>query len=90
MLLLIIRHTDTLIQRTKTKSQGTLEFKMIFQMEIFSFNPPSNLSLEKWSLAVTSFEAKNSFLKITDQNKSFSISTPGHWNTEEGEEVLTG
>ena len=43
-------------------------------METFSFNPPINLSgEEKWFLAVTSFEATNSFSNITDENKSFAI-----------------
>ena len=34
-LLLIKKHTDTLIQQTKTKPQETLDFKMNKQMQIF-------------------------------------------------------
>ena len=40
LLLLIKKHTDTLIQQTKTKPQGTLEFKTIRSNQTFSFNPP--------------------------------------------------
>ena len=58
-------------------------------METFSFNPPTNLFEEgKWLLAVASFEATNSVFNQTDENKSFSISTPGHWNSEDGEELI--
>ena len=34
------------------------------------------------------FEATNSVFIITDENNSFSISTPGHWNSEDGEELI--
>ena len=65
MLLLIKKQTDTLIKQTKTKPQGTLEFKMNKQMEIFNFSPPKNLSEEgKCLLAVTSFSATTSLLNI--------------------------
>ena len=58
-------------------------------METFSFNPPINLVEEgKWLLAVTSSEAANSVFNITDENNSFSISTPGQWNSEDGEELI--
>ena len=57
LLLLIKKHTDTLIQQTKTKPQETLEFKMNKQTQTFSFSPPINLVEEdKWLLAVSSFE----------------------------------
>ena len=49
------------------------------QMENFSFNPLINLAEDgKWSLAVTFFEATNSVLNITDENNSFSVTTPGY------------
>ena len=35
LLFLIKKHTDTLIEQTKTKPQETLEFKMNKQMQIF-------------------------------------------------------
>ena len=43
LLLLIKKHTDTLLQHTKTKPQETHEFKMNKQMQTFSSNPPINL-----------------------------------------------
>ena len=50
------------------------------------FNPPINLVEEgKWLLAVTSLEATNSVLNFTDENNSFSFSTPSHWNSEGSE-----
>ena len=70
LLLLIEKHTDTLIEKTKTKPQETLEFKMNKQMQTFSINPPVNLVEEgKWLLAVSAFEATNSVFNITDENK---------------------
>ena len=54
LLLLIKKHTDTLIEQTKTKPQETLEFKMNKQKQTFSFNPPINLIEEgKWLMAVS-------------------------------------
>ena len=40
LLLLIKKHTGTLVEQTKTKPQETLEFKKNEQMQTFSFNPP--------------------------------------------------
>ena len=86
LLLLIKKHTDTLIEQTKTKSQ---EFKMNKQMQTFSFDPPINLVEEdKWLLAVCSFECTNSVFNITDDNNSFSIITPAHWETEFAEKIF--
>ena len=78
-----------MIEQTKSKPQETLELKMNKQLQTFSFNPPINLSEEgKWLLAVTSLEATNSVSNITDENNSFSLSTPGYWNSEDGEELI--
>ena len=56
LLLLIKKHTDTLIQQTRTKPQETLEFKMIKPIQTISFNPPINLVEEgKWLMAVSLF-----------------------------------
>ena len=83
LLLLIKKHTDTLIEQTKTKPQDTLDFKMNKQMQTFSFNPPINLLEEgKWLLGVTSLECTNSVFNITNENNSFSIIIPGHYETE--------
>ena len=89
LLLLIKKLTDTLIEQTKTKPQETLEFKMNKQMQSFSFNPPINLIEEgKWLLAVSSFECTNSVFNITDENNSFSIVIPGHYQTESAENTI--
>ena len=57
LLVLIKKHTDTLIEQTKTRPQETLEFKMNKQMQSFPFDPPINLVEEgQWLLGVSSFE----------------------------------
>ena len=89
MLLLIKKHTDTLIEQTKTQPQETLEFKMNKQMQTFSFNPPINLLEEgKWLLAVSLFECTNSVFNITNENNSFSIIIPGHYETESAQKPI--
>ena len=40
LLLLIKKHTDTLLEQTRTKPQETLEFRMNKQKQTFLFNPP--------------------------------------------------
>ena len=68
-LFLIKKHTDTLIQQTKTKPKETLEFKLNEKMEIFSFVPRINSIEEgKWLIALTSFECTNSVFITTDEN----------------------
>ena len=89
LLLLIKKHTDTLIENTKTKPQDTLEFKMDKQMQTFSFNPPINLVEEgKWLLAVSSLECTNSVFNITNENNSFSIIIPGHYQNKSDEKTF--
>ena len=89
LLLLIKNHTDTLIEQTKTKPQETLEFKMNKQNQNFSFNPSKNLLEEgKWLLAVSSFECTNSVFNITNENNSFSIIIPGHYQNESDEKTI--
>ena len=89
LLLLIKKHTDTLIVQTKTKPQETLEFKMIKQMQTFSFSPPINLIEEgKWLLAISSFECTNSVFNITNENNSFSIIIQGHYQNESDEKTI--
>ena len=83
LLFFIKRHTDTLIEQTKTKPQETHEFVMKKQTKTFSSNPPINLFEEgKWLLGVTSFDSTNSVFNITDENNSFSIIIPGHWENK--------
>ena len=89
LLLLIKKHTDTLIQQTKTKPQETLELKMNKQTQTFSFNPPINLIEEdKWLLGVSSLECINSVFKITNENNSFSIIIPGHYQNKSDEKTI--
>ena len=89
LLLLIKKHTDTLIEQTKTKPQEKLEFKMNKQRQTFSFNPPINLVEEgKWLLAVSSFECTNSVFNITNENNSFSIIIQGHYQNESDEKTV--
>ena len=89
LLLLIRKHTDALIEQTRSKPQETLEFKKNKQKQTFSFNLPTNLFEEdKWLLAVSSFECTNSVFKITDENNSFSIIIPGRWETEIAEQII--
>ena len=81
LLLLIKKHTNTLTKQTKTRPQETLEFKM--DKQTFSFSPPTILVEEsKWLLAVTSFGCINSVFNITNENNSFSITIPGHWEAK--------
>ena len=89
LLLLIKKHTDILIEQTNTKPQDTLEFRMNGQMQTFSFKPPINLVEEgKWLLGVTSLECTNSVFKITNENNSFSIIIPGHYQNKSDEKVI--
>ena len=83
LLLLIRKHKSMWIEQTKTKPQEALQIVMDKQMQTFSFNPSINFSEErKRLLAVTSFECTNSIFHITDENHSFSIIIPGHYQTE--------
>ena len=89
LLLLFKKRTDTLIEQTKTKPQETLEFKMNKQTQTFSFNPPINLIEEgKWLLGVSSFECKNSIVNITNENNSFSIIIPAHYQNKSDEKTI--
>ena len=89
LLLLIKKHSDTLIEQTKTKPQETLEFKMIQSKQTFSFNPSINLVEEgKWLLAVSLFDCTNSVFKITNENNSFTIIIPGHYQTASAEKTI--
>ena len=89
LLLLMKKHIGTLIAKTKTKPQETLEFKMSKQMQTFSFSPPMNIFEEgKWHLAVSSFECTKSVFNITDGNNSFSITIPGHSESKTAEKTI--
>ena len=58
-------------------------------MQTFSFNPPINLVEEgKWLMAVSLFDCTNSVYNITNENNSFSIIIPGHYETEFAEKTI--
>ena len=81
------KHTETFNEQTKSRPQETLEFKL--KWKNFPFSPPINLSDEKnWFLAVTSFEATKSAVKITNENNSFSNTTPGCLSSRGGLETI--
>ena len=86
---LIEKHTDTIIEQTKTKPQKTLEFKVKKQMQLFSIYLPIKLVEEgKWLLAVSSFECTESVFNITDENNLFSIIIPGHYQNKSDEKTI--
>ena len=89
LLLLIKKHTDTLIEQTKTRPQETLEIKMNKQRQTFSFNPPLNLIEEgKWLMAVSLFDCTNTVFNITNENNNFSIIVPGHYQDVSAENTI--
>ena len=58
-------------------------------METISFNPTKKLFEEgKWLIGVTSFECTNSVFNMTNENHSFSITIPGHWETRSAEKTI--
>ena len=78
-----------MIEQTKTSPQEALEIKKNKQMQFFSFSTPINLFEEsKWLLGMTSFECKNSVFNITNENNSFSITLPGHWQNKSDETTI--
>ena len=58
-------------------------------MQTFSFNPPINLVEEgKWLMAVSSLECTNSDFNITNENNSFSIIIPVHYQIKSDEKTI--
>ena len=58
-------------------------------METFSFNPPIKFSGEEQRfLAVTCSKATKSVFIITDENNSFSITSPGQWSYTKDEDTI--
>ena len=90
LLLLNKKHTDTLIEQTKTKLQESFQLRVNKQLETFSFSPPINLVEEsKWLLAVTGIEATNSVFYITNESNSLSISIPSNWIPADSEVLVS-
>ena len=89
MLLSYKNHTDTLTEQKKTKPRETLDIKQNKQMRIFHFSPAISLIKEgKWLSAVTSFETTNSVFNTFDENKRFSFTIPGHWNSKSAQKTI--
>ena len=89
LLLLIKKHTDTLIEQTKTKLHESLEYTMNKQMQLFSLPTSINLSEEgKWLKAVTFSEATNCLFIITNENKSFSVTILGKGESKTAEKTI--
>ena len=83
------KHSDMLIEQTKTERQEKLEYKLNMQMEKFFLSPPVNLVEErKWLLTEISFEASNSVFNITHEKNTFSKTIPGHWSSRGGAETI--
>ena len=68
----ITKNCKTLIKQTQTKSEETLEFKIIISRQSFHFNPPIQLK-EDWMLGLTDLEVYNSICNITEQNNKFKL-----------------
>ena len=59
------------------------------QTQTFSINPPIKLVEQgKWLLGVYLFECTNSVFNIIDENNSFSIIIPGHYQTKFDEKTI--
>ena len=86
--LLIKKHTDTLVELTKTEPSEMTDFKLKEQMDSFDFNRPVNLkdtesrTDSNWLLPVPRFESSNSAFSITDQKNNFSISVSSQWEED--------
>ena len=58
-------------------------------MQTFSLNPPINLvEQDKRLLAMSSLECTNSVFNITNENNSFSILIPGHYQNKSDEKTI--
>ena len=72
LLLSITKNCETLIEQTHTKSQETLEFKMIKPRETFHFKPPIQVEGD-WMIGLTDLEVYNSIYNITEENNKFEL-----------------
>ena len=70
LLLSTTKNCETLIEQTHTKSQETLEFKMIKPRETFHFRPPIQVKGD-WMIGLTDLEVYNSIYNITEKNNKF-------------------
>ena len=72
LLLLITENCERLIKQTHTKTQETLEFKLIRPRQTFHFNP--NMPIGGfWMLELTIIEVQNSIFNTTEENSKFEL-----------------
>ena len=71
-LLSITKNCETLIERTHTKPQESLEFKMIKPRETFHFKPPIQVKGD-WMIGLVDLEVYNSIFNITEENNNFEF-----------------
>ena len=72
LLLSITKNCETLIEQTHTKSQETLEFKMIKPKETFHFKSPIQIQ-GHWMIGLTDLEVYKSISNITEENNKFEL-----------------
>ena len=72
LLFSIAKSNQEIVEKTHSKPQETLEFKMTKQKESFSFDVPLLLP-EKWMMGVTSLEVYNTVYNITEKNIKLEI-----------------
>ena len=72
LLLSITKNCETLIEQTHTRSQETLEFKMVEPRETFHFKPPIQIK-GYWMIGLTDLEVYNSIFNITEENNKFEF-----------------
>ena len=66
-----------------------LDVKLTKQIEIFSSSPQKDLvEDDKLLLVVTSIGKTNFVFNVTDENNSFSFTTPGFWFSGGGLEFM--
>ena len=72
LLLSITKNCETLIEKTHTKPQETLEFKMIKPRETFHFKPPIQITGD-WMIGLTDLKVYKSIFNITEENNKFDL-----------------
>ena len=76
LLLSITKSCETLIKRTHTKPQETLEVKITKPKETFSFKQSLNLGFDSsWKIRLTSLDVYNSIFNVTEENNKFELYT---------------
>ena len=72
LLLSITKNCQTLIERTHTKAEKTLEFKMNKSKESCHFKPPIPIE-GSWMISLTDLKVYNSIFNITEENNKFEL-----------------